>query len=120
MFEINKGLMKLSNVKASSPRFVLDTKGLVNLPEQSMNLDVDLDLNLASRDVMVPLKVKGTFEKPLVTPRYNEALINNLSEILENQGINIKNLDAEKISNELLKGGNSKEIKDNLKNLFKF
>ncbi len=120
MFEINNGLMQLSNVNANSNRFVMDTKGLVNIPDQEMNLDVDLDLNLASKDVMVPLKVKGTFEKPKIIPRYNDAIVNNLPAILEKNGVNIKNLDAEKIGNELLKGGNSKEIKENLKNLFKF
>lgn len=112
LFTTENGLMKLTDAKAQSKRINILSNGLVNVADENMNLDVDLDLNLETKKVNVPLKVKGNFDKPKVTPRYDETIKNNLPALLEGQDLR-KGIDKDKLKE------NFKQIEDDFKNLFR-
>lgn len=119
IFVIENGLANISEMKAASSRLNVRSEGLVNIADETLNLDVELDLNSETQKIKAPLKVKGSFDKPKIVPKYGKALVDNLPALLEKKGFDVNKLNAETIGKEIFKGGSSKDIKNNLKNLFK-
>lgn len=119
LFTVDKGLMSLKDTNANSQRLKLKTKGLINLAEENLNLDADLDLDMETNKLDVPLKIKGSFEKPKITPRYDEAIMKNLPTLLQNK------IDSQNLGKDLLQGGSGDlkqiedDLKNNIKNIFK-
>lgn len=131
LFAINKGVAELKDVIAKSAVIDLSAKGFADVAEESLNIEVNADLNTATQKLNAPLDIKGSFESPKISVRYGEAIVNNLPAILGAGGGNlekdlkkeIKKISPKDIGKSLL--GNEKAVDDikkelkNLKGIFK-
>jgi len=111
-FVVNNGVAKLSNVFAHSSKVKMDMSGIVNLVQETLNLNTNLDINLSVRQIELPLKIKGSIKDPSVKLKYANAIKNNLQPILDKKGISLESIGAD-----LIKGDKSKlkSIEDELK-----
>lgn len=112
-FTITNGLINISEMSASNPIANITGQGVVDIIAGAVKVAFDVNADIASARVMIPLLASGPFDDIKFSPRIGDAVINNLGTIVEQTNkINLKNIKIE------LDGGVDKAI-DQLRDIGK-
>ncbi|MEE9329734.1 MAG: AsmA family protein [Parvularculaceae bacterium] len=96
-FVVENGVVTTENILMTGPYFVITGEGKVNLPKQSMTINLmpvltDMAVEEAKKRTLVPILISGTFSAPKVSIDSRKILRNvagnQIKDLLEQQGIN--------------------------------
>lgn len=116
-FNIENGVANVKEFSANNQLAYLSGQGVVDIIQKALKFSVDIDAEVASARVKIPLLVSGQFDNIKFAPRVGDALINNVDKIIGENKIQFKNIKINLDKNNL---GKSVEGLKNLGKSFGF
>jgi hypothetical protein len=78
-FEIKDGIATVTELTASNQFANINGMGMVDIVNELLQFNIDIDADVASARVNIPLTIAGTFDKVKFSPRVGDMVINNLA-----------------------------------------
>jgi uncharacterized protein involved in outer membrane biogenesis len=91
-FNIENGVAKVKEFSANNQLAYLSGQGVVDIVQKALKFSVDIDAEVASARVKIPLLVSGQFDNIKFAPRVGDALIQNVDKIIGENKIQLKNI----------------------------
>jgi hypothetical protein len=91
-FNIENGVANVKEFSANNQLAYLSGQGVVDIIQKALKFSVDIDAEVASARVKIPLLVSGQFDNIKFAPRVGDALINNVDKIIGENKIQFKNI----------------------------
>ncbi len=82
-FNIVNGAIRVEELNATNQFANITGQGIVDITKSALKLSVDVDADVASARVKIPLIIYGTFDDIKFAPRFGDAMINNLETIID-------------------------------------
>lgn len=102
-FNIENGVAKVKEFSANNQLAYLSGQGVVDIVQKAIKFSVDIDAEVASARVKIPLLVSGEFDNIKFAPRVGDALISNVDKIIGENKIQLKNIKINLDKNNLSK-----------------
>ncbi len=83
IFKITNGIVKIEELNASNQFANISGSGTVDIPQSLVKVGIDIDADIASAKVKIPLVVYGSFSKIKFAPRAGDMLLDNVENIVD-------------------------------------
>jgi uncharacterized protein involved in outer membrane biogenesis len=91
-FKIENGIVKIEELTANNQFANITGTGQVDIPQSELRIGLDVDADIASAQVKIPLLVYGSFNKVKFAPRTGDAIMGNIENITDVSKIKLKNV----------------------------
>lgn len=82
-FTAANGIIRNDDLVLKSPVVLVHGTGTVDLPHKTLDYRVEPDVSVNSQDIVVPIQIKGPWDKPSYQPDLSGALTKNAGKLLQ-------------------------------------